>query len=313
MMSTLWSHEIYKLIESGKTVTHSYEPSESVIKILSNGAIYIKADMDADADGSPRAHTIDPRNGRPDTSLRKPRWSGNSEYVNSETIPYFVLPLNFTSVCGMAVRVNELLGDLALIRWRDREVFAIFADEGPKHLIGEGSIKAIEEIGGNPWNAEKSLIVKGLPFGVEYLIFPHAMAMQPIPATHEDIQKAGLEVFQKLFSPLKDRQISMTPEEMQQKSGAGDIEVWEIMNAPEFVTLTDLNCRSGVGTDREILTVIPAHTPIQNKARYNPNEVQVLNVGADKKGLWVLVEYNHIQGFVRASMKYLIPLSGNVS
>ncbi|BAY22482.1 hypothetical protein NIES2100_22450 [Calothrix sp. NIES-2100] len=304
-MASFWSNFLDDYILTGKTVNHPYKPKESVIKLLDNNAIYIKCDMDANADGSPRAKIIDPQYGQLGTSLIKPKWTGESNYVNAETIPYFVLPSNFTSICDMPYKLKELLGDLALIRWRNQEVFAICADVGPANLIGEGSIKTIEALGENPWNLDKSRIIKGLPFGVEYLIFPKSTANIPVPSTFDSIQQVGAEVFQKSFSFLA--VYSLTTEEMQQKSGVNDIEVWEIINAPTFKTLTDLNCRSGVGTEYPILTSIPANTVVKNKVLYTPGNAQVFNVGAKNNGLWFMVEYQNYQGFVRASSNYIIP------
>ena len=304
-MRSFWSNLIENYIQSGETVTQQYEPRESVIKLLDNGAIYIKSNMDADADGSPRARIIDPRNGQLATSLIKPKWTGESNSVNSETIPYFVLPANFTSICELPYKLQNLLGDLALIRWQNREVFAIFADVGPRHRIGEGSIETIEALGGNPWNLDKSRIVRGLPFGVEYLFFPKSTANIPVPATFDSIQQLGAEVFQKSFSSLA--VYSLTTEEMQQQSGVNNIAVGEIINAPEFKTVTELNCRSGVGTEYPILTVIPANTVVKNKVAYTPGNSLVFNVGAKNNGLWFMVEYQNYQGFVRASSNFIIP------
>ncbi|BAY09338.1 glycoside hydrolase family 75 protein [Calothrix sp. NIES-2098] len=304
-MRSFWSNLVEDYIQSGETLTQQYEPRESVIKLLGNGAIYIKSDMDADADGSPRARIIDPKYGQLATSLIKPKWLGESNYVNAETIPYFVLPANFNSVCGLPYELRELLGDLALIRWQNREIFAIFADVGSRKRIGEGSIKTIEALGGNPWNSDKSRIIKGLPFGVEYLVFPKSTANIPLPATFDSIQQIGAEVFQKIFSSLT--VYSMTTEEMKQQSGVNNIEVREILNTPEFKTVTELNCRSGVGTEYSILTVIPANTVVKNKVAYTPGNSLVFNVGAKNNGLWFMVEYQNYRGFVRASSTYIIP------
>jgi hypothetical protein len=197
-MSQLWSNAINSAIAAGRLVSNSYKPTESRIKILENGAIYFKSDMDTDADGSPRALEIDPY-GQLGTSLNSDNgWQGSSDNVNAETIPYFVLPLNFASVSGITCK----LGDLGLIRWQGREVFAIYADQGPKNKIGEGSIKLVESLGENPWNASKTKIISGIEFGVEYLIFPRSIGSQPIPSSFAAIQTVGLKIFQRYFDDV---------------------------------------------------------------------------------------------------------------
>lgn len=101
--------------------------------------------------------------------------------------------------------------------------------------------------------------------------------------------------------------IAMTVEEMQVKSGVSDIEVWEILNAPEFKTLTALNLRCGIGTQCSIITTIPANTIVKNQVDPRSSRPAVLNVGADSNGLWVMVEYQNQCGFVRAATKDLLP------
>lgn len=140
---------------------------------VSLGVVVIKilSDMDCDADGSPRATVIDPGCGNVATSLSKDSgWNGSSVFVNSETIPYIVLPLNFgkEAMAGIV----PALGCLCHVRYGKYSCFALYADEGPETLIGEGSIALMEALGGNPWNEEHTKIVCGLPAGVEYTVFP---------------------------------------------------------------------------------------------------------------------------------------------
>jgi len=194
-MADLWTETIEQAIAAGDSVSHHYIPPESVIKMLDGGTIYIKSDMDTDADGSPRAKQIDPF-GLLATSLSRDNgWMGSGRYVNSETIPYFVLPGKFNAVFGTGCK----LGDIALIRRRDAEVFAIYADIGPKTKIGEGSIKLVESLGAYPWNRNKTKIISGIAFGVEYLIFPRSSEIFGIPKTFDDIQTIGRRSFEQIF------------------------------------------------------------------------------------------------------------------
>lgn len=194
-MSQLWSDKIRQAISGGNTLTHNYQPSRSIIKMLGNGAIYIKSDMDTDADGSPRARQIDPL-GLLETSLSRDNgWRGDGRFVNAETIPYYVLPGKFNLVFGTRCK----LGDVALLRHGDAEVFAIYADIGPKTKIGEGSIKAVESLGANPWNHAKTKIISGIEFGVEYLVFPRSSETFGIPTTVTEIKEIGQRVWQNLF------------------------------------------------------------------------------------------------------------------
>jgi hypothetical protein len=118
--------------------------------------VYFRAGMTIDADGSPRARQIDPT-GQTQTSLRYP--DGRS--VNAETVPYFVLP------GGKYKELGIKLGDIAAVRYNGKVAFAVFADVGPRHKLGEGSIALAQELG-----IPASPRTGGVRSGVEYMVFP---------------------------------------------------------------------------------------------------------------------------------------------
>jgi N-acetylmuramoyl-L-alanine amidase len=118
-----------------------------------------------------------------------------NEYVDSEVVPFFVLPGNFAD-SGIAVS----LGDVARITYGDKSVFAIFADVGPKDKIGEASIAAIQAVGGNPWNADRTKIVRGIPHGVVYEILPGTSNLERT-VDFDSIQKYGEELFGEKANP----------------------------------------------------------------------------------------------------------------
>lgn len=170
----------------------------NVLKNLDNH-VRIISDADVDADGSPRAAEIDPDNGQTQTSYSKHNgWAGASEYPDSEKIPYFVLPMNWEQITGIKVS----LGDIARISMTNKTIFAVYADAGPKTIIGEVSIAACEALGFNPWNADKTKIVRGIPHGVTYEIIP-ASKNPEVCKTFYDIQKYGSQVFSNIQKPLE--------------------------------------------------------------------------------------------------------------
>lgn len=131
-----------------------------VIYQLPGKEIYIDADMDIDADGSPNATTIDPCCGQLETSLRYP----NGKSVDSEQIPYFVLPGGWYAKKGIS------LGDIAAVIYNDKVEYAIFADVGPAHKIGEGSIALAQALGHDP--LINGIVKVGIDKDVIYIIFP---------------------------------------------------------------------------------------------------------------------------------------------
>ena len=63
-------------------------------------------------------------------------------YVNSETVPFIVLPSNFP--------VKVPLGAKCSVTYRGKKVDAIYADIGPRFQLGEGSIALAKALGINP-------------------------------------------------------------------------------------------------------------------------------------------------------------------
>lgn len=160
------------------------------ITSLDNGNILIIANADTDADGAPDAEIIDPGNGTIETSLRKPDWRGDGQFVNSRLIPFFVLPTNWSD----KTRIDVRLGDLAKVSYKGKSIYAIYADAGPDHLIGELSIAAVEALGQSPWNENKTQIVSGIPHGVSYEIMPGSGDLDST-INFETIQAAGQLAF----------------------------------------------------------------------------------------------------------------------
>jgi len=151
--------------------------------------------MDIDADGSPRALILDPQHGQLQTSLCYPGLEGQNKYINSETIPFFVLPMNFAEQHGLE------LGDIGAVIYRNRLVFGIYADNGPAHKVGEVSIKLAEELGHAPWKLWQNGETLSTHGGIKtqdiiYLVFPGTKPQQLQPGTLKDtIEKVGTREF----------------------------------------------------------------------------------------------------------------------
>lgn len=79
------------------------------------------------------------------TSLQNNSIGVNSpyRYINSDSVPFFVLPANKTILNSVH------LGDIALVENTriGKGFYAIFADVGPKDKIGEGSIYLANQLG----------------------------------------------------------------------------------------------------------------------------------------------------------------------
>ena len=172
--------------------------TKTVFRLKGNGALFFRADMEIDADGSPRAYhptndklALDFKangfpfalvhvNGKPhiqgpndpapgffvsttsleDTSKEK---TDPRRYVNSEEIPYIVLP---PVLIGNG---KAKLGDFAVVinKKNNKSSFAIFADVGPKKNLGEGSVALAAALG-----VKKNPKTGGPVADLIYVVFP---------------------------------------------------------------------------------------------------------------------------------------------
>jgi Fungal chitosanase of glycosyl hydrolase group 75 len=156
---------------------------------LRTGQVYIESDMDIDADGSPRALEIDPGPGQLETSLTYE----DDRPVNSERVPYFVLPSGFFQ------KFNIRLGDIGAVIYRGKVTYAVFADVGPSDLTGEGSLALHEALGHNPWedSSRSRILNESIPDGVVYVVFPGSG--DGTPQTPARISAVGAKLWKTLL------------------------------------------------------------------------------------------------------------------
>jgi len=192
-----------------------------VYKHNPTGAILYKAKMYIDADGSPRAYgpnnsgldytanagspgnwwgIATDNNGNPiiqssgdpypgmyvaTTSLVNSAYSSSNplRYVNSETIPFFVLPTAVVSLGGIHI------GDIGYVynTSTGQGCYAIYADSGPAGSLGEGSIYLATQIGVNP-NARTGGTSQAI---IDYIIFPNSGSGQGTIPTTTQINNIG--------------------------------------------------------------------------------------------------------------------------
>lgn len=170
----------------------------NIILKLPGGQIYIEADMDIDADGSPRAKEIDPGNGQLETSLQFPGVSGQAKNIDAEKVPYFVLPGARPGAQSFAARMGIKKGDVAAVILKDKIEYAIFADVGPASKMGEGSIALAQSLGHNPFKIVngKPVVKIGIPKDVIYIVFPQSRFTPLKPTTIvEKTRETGRRLF----------------------------------------------------------------------------------------------------------------------
>lgn len=186
--------KINDLLPLGTPIDRDFKGLTKILK-LPDGTLFIDADLDTDADGSPRALEIDPDYGQLPTSLSFPNETEQRQFVNAEEVPYIVLPLEFYKDMGIE------LGDVAAVVWKNRVVYALFADEGPKDLIGEGSVALSEALGFDPWQMRdgRLQIVNGIEDHVLMFVFPHSANPDITP---ENVNQKTIDRAKPLFQAL---------------------------------------------------------------------------------------------------------------
>ena len=129
----------------------------------SGSAFFWKADMDIDCDGITTSHCNKHRDPwyQPQTSFRtsKGRW------FQSDSTHYFVVPLPSSRFDYRRAGIRP--GSVGAIIYRNRMVYAVFADEGPNNIIGEASVATANALGIN-----SDPKTGGADSGVTYIVFP---------------------------------------------------------------------------------------------------------------------------------------------
>jgi hypothetical protein len=104
-------------------------------------------------------------------------------YVNAEAINLIVLP--------GGLNLGEKLGDFAVVIHPGTQSvsYAVYADVGPAHKIGEGSIALVNKLG-----LPSSPKTGGVGHGIVYIVFPGSA--QTFPLSQAD-NKTGAALFAK--------------------------------------------------------------------------------------------------------------------
>jgi hypothetical protein len=156
--------------------------SVKYIRRFSDGTVVLNAKMSVDADGSPvSAGPNASPSDQPMTWLEFDRRS-ERHFVNSEDVPYVVVPTDFARA-GISFQRDTGLdqGDLALVIRGDKCSVGVVGDSGPYFRIGEASLRAHADLG-NPQCAVsgqypcRKLVAGGtgrsIPTDVTYILFP---------------------------------------------------------------------------------------------------------------------------------------------
>lgn len=167
---------IAKLVRSSPAMRPQLAGLQTMCRLP--GALYFESDLDLDTDGEEEPGiTYEP------THQRGLSIGGG---VNSNRVPYVVLPIGFAKEHGLR------MGDVAAVLYRDRIEYAVLADQGPRQKIGEGSI-ALHRALGFERVKNGRIVDVGIPGGVITILFQNSG--NGTPQTPDKIREVGRKRF----------------------------------------------------------------------------------------------------------------------
>ncbi|SHF41511.1 glycoside hydrolase family 75 protein [Streptoalloteichus hindustanus] len=135
------------------------------------GAVFWKADMDIDCDGQATAEC----NGRTDPSFQP-----QTACVRSDGRPLVASRLPYIVVPGVSSRWSYKesgigCGTVGAVVHKDKVVYGVIGDVGPKSIIGEASYALAKKLGVNP-----DPRTGGVGSGVTYIVFNGGGKAEPV-------------------------------------------------------------------------------------------------------------------------------------
>ncbi|SCE39250.1 chitosanase of glycosyl hydrolase group 75 [Streptomyces sp. DvalAA-14] len=147
---------------NGKYATD--EGEAATVQICKNGSAYTwTSDMDIDCDGITTAHcsnSTDPSY-FDETSFQ----TSTGQFFTSDVTHYYVIPLPSSRFNYQSAGISP--GSVAAVVYNNKVVYAVFADEGPDDIIGEGSYSLATALGIDPNPA-----TGGTEGPVTFIVFP---------------------------------------------------------------------------------------------------------------------------------------------
>ena len=168
-------------------ITQPFQETNAIIK-LNTGELYIEGSLYISVNGSPNAPLLEPLHGTVETSLKYPGRTGQNQFVNSEEIPYFLLPNELSEP------LNIKLGDIGVFIYNDQIAYAVFADVGNSLKSIGGSMALATALGCNV--TIDDLINRGISDGVICIILPNSG--DGTPQTPDAIKQKGETLFRNL-------------------------------------------------------------------------------------------------------------------
>lgn len=186
------------------------------------------------------------------TSLVNSQYSSTNplRYVNSETVPFYVIPTAVKSIGGIAI------GDVAYVYNTVTGLgrFAIYADSGPAGKLGEGSIYLASQIGLNA-NARTGGTTSGI---IDYIIFPSSGFGQGKIPTIAQIDSIGNAQIAAVGGTLITTCLGVPVDVTAPTTAISTTNLWDTTNFT--ATFTDVDNTLGSGIEKSFYQVTDYNT-----------------------------------------------------
>jgi hypothetical protein len=156
--------KIIDMLDDTDGIDQAFDLPPAFLGMLPNKCFYLDSELQLDTDGWPDGRGKGDRSWQPTTSLR---YADNTS-LNANSVPYFVLPLPKSWANNRGI----YLGDYAAVIYRGKVTYAVFGDEGPEHLIGEGSIQLLRTLGEERLKPNGRIENSGAGPGIVTIVFP---------------------------------------------------------------------------------------------------------------------------------------------
>jgi hypothetical protein len=157
--------KIVDMLPHSDAIVQAFDLQPAYLGILPNKCLYLDSELQLDTDGWPNGKGKGDKYWRPTTSLK---YVDNATSLDANKIPYFVLPLPKSWANNRGI----YLGDYAAVIYKGKVTYAVFGDEGPENLIGEGSIQLLRALGEERLKPNGRIENAGAGPGIITIVFP---------------------------------------------------------------------------------------------------------------------------------------------
>lgn len=157
---------VLDLLREAKPIERTFALQPSFLATLPGGQLYFDSELQLDTDGRPNGGDSGDATWQSETSLRYR--DAKKTPIDSSKVPFMVLPHSAKWVSDLGIS----LGDYAVVLYRGKVAYAVFADGGPNNKLGEGSLELLRQLDEPRLRPDGTVIDAGAGPGIVTIVFP---------------------------------------------------------------------------------------------------------------------------------------------